>query len=283
MADKILRFKDVYKEGHPLTFNELHVTQYRPGEDELINYRAMRRKKAYGVGTGEGGYVGESYHPEKGTHRKGVTPGYDFKHQTVTDPSNPKHKSKVHVIQGETKKESVAVAGTADASASRDTIIKAKKALSQGMPRHKVQAKYNVTTRHLQDKTPKSYGELLKTGRNEETEVDEALTVAQRLQRKRLFRKFRSKIKRGKELAKRKIVSKDKLMKRTRKQVRLALIKKLTKDIPKSELTYQRRVDLEKRLEKPAMKKKIDMLARKQFPKVYKAELAKKRQSRDPK
>lgn len=342
MADKILRFKDVYKKGHPLKFEEMHVTEYRPGEDELTNYRAYRRKRAYGVGTGEGGPVGESYHPEKGTHRKDVTPGYDFKHKTVTDPANPKHKSKVHVIQGETKKESVAVAGTADASASRDTIVKAKKALSQGMPRHKVQAKYNVTTRHLQTKTPPSYGELLKYGRNEETEVeenfnwkvshagkdvhvkaphagsavkkaqkgfgnidltkakitnlgkvgtptreetevDEALTVAQRLQRKRLFRKFRSKIKRGKELAKRKILSKDKLMVRTRKQVRLALIKKLTKDIPKSELTYQRRVDLEKRLEKPAMKKRIDMLARKQFPKVYKAELAKKRQSKDPK
>ena len=125
----------------------MHVTEYRPGEDELINYRAYRRKRAYGVGTGEGGPVGESYHPEKGTHRKGVTPGYDFKHKTITDPSNPKHKSKVHVIQGETKKD-----------------------------------------------------------------VDEALTFAQRLARKRSFRKFRAKVKRGREIAKRKILSREKLI-----------------------------------------------------------------------
>jgi len=218
MADKLLRFKDVYKEGHPLKFEEMHVTEYRPGEDELINYRAYRRKRAYGVGTGEGGPVGESYHPEKGTHRKGVTPGYDFKHKTITDPSDSKHKSKVHVIQGETKKD-----------------------------------------------------------------VDEALTFAQRLARKRSFRKFRAKVKRGREIAKRKILSREKLMKRTRRQVRLMIMKKLTKDIPKSELTYQRRAELEKRLEKPAMKKRMEVMVKRQFPKVYKAELAKKRKSRDPK
>lgn len=71
MAD-LLRFKDVLEmdgQDNPLdrpelSFNDLHVTQYRPGEDELINYRAMRRKKAYGVGTGEGGYVGESTQKE---------------------------------------------------------------------------------------------------------------------------------------------------------------------------------------------------------------------------
>ena len=44
----------------PLSFDDLHQTEYRPGEDELTNYRAYRRKRAYGVGTGEGGYVGES-------------------------------------------------------------------------------------------------------------------------------------------------------------------------------------------------------------------------------
>jgi len=33
MAEKLLRFKDLY------------VAEYRPGEDELTNYRAMKRKK----------------------------------------------------------------------------------------------------------------------------------------------------------------------------------------------------------------------------------------------
>ena len=216
MADKLLRFKDILEMDEqgpldkPLSFNDMHVTQYMPGEDEQVNYRAYRRKRTIGVG--EGGPVGEAYDPSAGQHRKGVTPGYDYKHKVVKDPANPKHHVHVHQIG--------------------------------------------------------------------EEDVDEALTFAQRLQRKKLFRKFRSKIKRGRELAKRRIQSKDKLMNRTRKQVRNTLLKKLTKDIPKSELTYARRQELEKRLEKPAMKKRIDMLVKKQYPKVYKAEIAKKRGSK---
>jgi len=64
---KLLRFKDILEmdgqsplDQKPLSLNDMHSTEYRPGEDELTNYRAYRRKRAYGVGTGEGGYVGES-------------------------------------------------------------------------------------------------------------------------------------------------------------------------------------------------------------------------------
>ena len=49
---RLLRFKDILEmdsknpsEKKPLSFDDLHVTQYRPGEDELTNYRAMKRKK----------------------------------------------------------------------------------------------------------------------------------------------------------------------------------------------------------------------------------------------
>ena len=111
----------------------------------------------------------------------------------------------------------------------------------------------------------------------EETDLEEALTVQQRMQRRRQMKKIKHKIKRGREIAKRRIASKEKLMKRTRRQVRLAFMKKFTKDIPKSELTYARRQEIEKRLEKPAIKRRIDMLARRAFPKVRQAELAKKR------
>mgnify|MGYP001157967443 CR=1 FL=1 len=178
MAD-VLRFKDILEmdgQQNPLdrpelSFENLHVTEYRPGEDELINYRAMRRKKAYGVGTGEGGYIGEST-------------------------------------------------------------------------------------------------------------VDEALTVQQRLQRKRTFKRLQPRIKRGRELAKRRVASKEKLQQRSNKKARMLIFNKLVKDIPKSELTYQRRQEIEKRLEKPAMKKRIAMIARKMFPKERQKELAKKRRSK---
>jgi len=63
---RLLRFKDLLEmDGEspltqkPLSFNDMHSTEYRPGEDELTNYRAYRRRK-FGVGTGEGGPIGES-------------------------------------------------------------------------------------------------------------------------------------------------------------------------------------------------------------------------------
>ena len=175
MADKLLRFKDILEmdqkeplaDPRPLSFDDLHTTQYMPGEDELINYRAYRRKRTIGVG--EGGPIGES------------------------------------------------------------------------------------------------------------TDVDEALTVQQRLARKRMFKRIQPKIKLGRERAKRKIASKEKIESRAMKKARMAMFKKLTKDIPKSELTYARRQEIEKRLEKPAIKKRIAVIARKNFPKERQAELAKKR------
>jgi hypothetical protein len=196
MAD-LLRFKDILEmdgQENPLdrpklSFNDLHVTQYRPGEDELINYRAMRRKKAYGAGTGEGGYVGEAVSPA----------------QQAAIAISKKEKNK---------------------------------------------------------------------------DVDEALTMQQRLKRARIFKRLQPRIKIAKEKAKRRIASKEKLQKRTMKKAREMLFNKLTKKIPKSELTFARRQEIEKRLEKPAMKKIIQRVARKLYPKVRKAEVEKKRKSK---
>src|SRR6056300_1078542 len=41
-----------------LRFKDMFPVEYRPGEDELVNYRAYRRKRTIGVG--EGGPIGES-------------------------------------------------------------------------------------------------------------------------------------------------------------------------------------------------------------------------------
>ena len=57
MAD-LVRFKDIYQNEEALSFKDMYTTEYRPGEDELVNYRAYRRKRTIGVG--EGGPVGES-------------------------------------------------------------------------------------------------------------------------------------------------------------------------------------------------------------------------------
>ena len=234
MADKLLRFKDILEmdqkeplaDPRPLSFDDLHITQYMPGEDELINYRAYRRKRTIGVG--EGGPIGESTQAEENYNWKVSHAGQD-----------------VHVKAPH--------AGAA--------VKKAQKGFGN------------------KDLTKAKIKNLGKVGAptNEEAEVDEALTVQQRLARKRMFKRIQTKIKIGRERAKRKIASKEKIEVRAMKKARMAMFKKLTKDIPKSELTYARRQEIEKRLEKPAIKKRIAVIARKNFPKERQAELAKKR------
>jgi hypothetical protein len=58
MAD-LVRFKDIFNNPDALSFKDMYTVEYLPGEDELVNYRAYRRKRTIGVG--EGGPVGESY------------------------------------------------------------------------------------------------------------------------------------------------------------------------------------------------------------------------------
>jgi len=108
-------------------------------------------------------------------------------------------------------------------------------------------------------------------------QTDEALTVPQRLARKRQMMRTKAKIKLGRERAKRRFASKEKLEKRAIRQARMKIFKKLTKDIPKDELTYARRAEIEKRLEKPALKQRIKMMARRMFPQVRKQEVERKR------
>jgi len=172
MAD-LLRFKDVFTEGHPLarplSFNDMHVTEYRPGEDELTNYRAYRRKRAYGVGTGEGGYVGES------------------------------------------------------------------------------------------------------------TEVDEALNIQQRRARQRLMKRIKSKIKLGRDRARRKMATPAKLKKRAMKQARMKVFLKISKGVKKEDMPFARRQEMEKRLDKPQVKRRIEMLAKRMLKDVRKKEVERKK------
>ena len=107
--------------------------------------------------------------------------------------------------------------------------------------------------------------------------INEALTMQQRRQRARIMKRLAPRIKLGRERAKRRIASPEKLQKRAQRQARMTVFKKLTKDIPKSELTYARRQEIEKRLDKPAVKKRIERLAKRMLPVVRKAEMERKR------
>lgn len=106
----------------------------------------------------------------------------------------------------------------------------------------------------------------------------EALTVQQRLAKSRQMKKMKAKIAIGRKKAAKKIASMDVLKKRARKQARNMLFKKLTKDIPKDELSLSRRASIEKQLDKK--KGAVDKIAKKILPKVRKSEIDKKKAAR---
>ena len=108
-------------------------------------------------------------------------------------------------------------------------------------------------------------------------EVDEALTLQQRQKRSRIMKRLKSRIKIGRERQKRKMADKGRLQKRAVKQARNQLVKKITKGKSKRDLSFARRQEIEKRLEKPAMKKRIERLAKRMFPQIRRAEVQRKK------
>ena len=105
----------------------------------------------------------------------------------------------------------------------------------------------------------------------------EALTVQQRIQRGRMMKKIKHKIKLGQKKAARRMASKDTLQKRSLRQARLNIFKKLTKGMDKSDLSYSRRSELEKRMGTPTMKRKMATLAKRLFKDVRRKEVERKR------
>jgi len=150
-----------------LRFKDMYTIEYRPGEDELVNYRAYRRKRTIGVG--EGGPIGES------------------------------------------------------------------------------------------------------------ADVDEALSVASRLQKARSLRRNKAKVALGRARAARKFASNDVLKKRARKAAYKTFYNKITKDVPKDKLTPQRKAEIEKRLKSPAFQMRIDTMAKKLIKDVRKKEMERKK------
>ena len=108
-------------------------------------------------------------------------------------------------------------------------------------------------------------------------DVDEALDIRQRLAKQRMFRRYKSKIKLGRDRAKRRMAKPDVLRKRANKAARKVILKKITKGLDKSELSFARRQEIEKRLDKPAVKKRIAMLAKRMYKDVRKKEVERKK------
>lgn len=115
----------------------------------------------------------------------------------------------------------------------------------------------------------------MKTFKEHFEEVDEALTQAQRQKAKANFRKNKSKIARGRKKAEKKLATKDQLVKRSQKQAREILTKRILKDKSKNDLSFAQRQGLEKKLD--SKKAVISKIAKKLLPKVKKADVEKKK------
>ena len=112
---------------------------------------------------------------------------------------------------------------------------------------------------------------------HDDDEIAEALTLQQRMKRSRMMKRMKSRSKVGRDRARRKMADKKKLERRAMRQARNQIVRKLTKDIPKSELSFARKQEIEKRLDKPQFKARIKRMARKMFPKIRQAEVKRKK------
>ena len=104
--------------------------------------------------------------------------------------------------------------------------------------------------------------------------TNEALSLVQRQKRARQMKKYKSKIKIGREKAARRTADPKRLRKRARKQARNMLAKKLAK-ANYADLSFSRKQEIEKRLEK--LGPRIDRIAKKLLPKMRKIEMERKR------
>lgn len=116
-----------------------------------------------------------------------------------------------------------------------------------------------------------------RTCEDNKIETDEALTIQQRMARGRLMKRIKSKIKIGRARARRRMANKSTLERRAMKAARKVILKKLTKGQDKSSLPFARRQELEKRMDKPMIKKRIKMLAKRMFKDIRKKEIDRKK------
>ena len=105
----------------------------------------------------------------------------------------------------------------------------------------------------------------------------EVLDMAQRRKLAMRMKKNKARIAMARKRAERKTASMDTLKKRARKQARKAVVSKITKGQDKGEMSFSRKKDIEKRMEKPAIQARIDRNARKLIKVVRKQEMERQR------
>ena len=224
-----------------LDFKDFMVVDYAPGMDPIIKRAAKKRKMDSGAGSNA--EYSSTYAPGEQVDTIDENIGGLFKNASEWESSA---KARGLVVKSMTHP---------SGEATKYQIAKDKQGNNRG---------------HFDHGT--------KSGRlKEEVDLDEALNAQQRRLRAIQMKRKAPKIELGRERAARRFADKDRLMSRARRQARTRLYKMLTKGISKADMSYQRRQEIEKRLDSPGMKKAIDRIAMKLLPKERQAEIQRHR------
>ncbi len=108
----------------------------------------------------------------------------------------------------------------------------------------------------------------------EESSVDEALSIQGRIKKKQALRRNKAKIKLGRIRASRRIASRSVLKKRAMRAARTFMFKRLVKNKSKGDLAYSARGTYEKMINK--RKAAVAKIAQRLIPKLKRAELERK-------
>jgi hypothetical protein len=81
----------------------------------------------------------------------------------------------------------------------------------------------------------------------------------------------------GRRRAKKRMANMKVLRRRSDRQARNAIAQKITRGIPKRDLTPARKREIEKRLESPALQRRIKVLSKRMFKDVRKKEVMRKK------
>jgi nicotinic acid mononucleotide adenylyltransferase len=139
--------------------------------------------------------------------------------------------------------------------------------------------------RKFNDKDAMKMYEAIRNGMNvkEETQIDEVLTIQQRLKRRMIMRRIRSRVKRGAKIARRRMAKPEKLKVRSGRAARQLLRKRFAGSLGAkySSLTPSAKIQVDKRLEKK--KGMISKLAKRLLPRVRKAEVERLKKARQTK
>jgi len=113
--------------------------------------------------------------------------------------------------------------------------------------------------------------------------LDEAvLNAQQRRMRAMQFKRVHAKVQMGQKRAENRFADPKRLLNRAKVAARKAMLTRLTKGLTKDELSFQRRQEIEKRLDTPMMKRKIELLAIRMLPKKRQAEIQRHQQKANP-